>query len=123
MRNLLQPRFVNDAVYQGEVAATAGEIKKDERHQDRVESNGCLFYPLVVESLGTWSSSSIETLKIIARKSTFMTGRTLSKAISNLHEQLSVRLWQCNSRMIMDRLNLLELTLISGIGCKKYNIL
>ena len=70
-----------------------------------MESNGCLFYPLVVESLGTWSSSSLETLQIIARKSTFMTDRTLSKALRNLHEQLSVRLWQYNSRMITDRLN------------------
>ena len=51
-------------------------------------------YPLVVESLGMWSSSSLETLKIITQKSTFMTGRTLSKAIStsNLHEQLSTSL-------------------------------
>ena len=43
VRNSLQPRFINDAAYQGGVTATAGEIEKDERHQDRVESNECLF--------------------------------------------------------------------------------
>ena len=67
VRNSLQPRFINDTAYQGGVAATAGEIEEDERHQDWVESNGCLFYPLqlVVESLGIWLSLSLETLKII----------------------------------------------------------
>ena len=55
--NSIQPGFINEAAYQGGVAAAAGEIEKDEKQQDCEEANGCLFYPLVAESLGTWLPS------------------------------------------------------------------
>jgi len=37
------------------VAAVAGELAKDLRHQDAVEEAGCDFFPLVVETFGVWS--------------------------------------------------------------------
>ena len=58
-------------------AAAACKIEKDEKHQDCVEANGCLFYPLVVESLGTWLPSSLDALNVIAPRSMLVTGRTL----------------------------------------------
>ena len=36
------------------------------KHGDKVLKSGCSFIPLVVESLGCWAKSSLETLKIIA---------------------------------------------------------
>ena len=69
-----------------------------------VESTGSIFYPLVVELLGLWSSSSLEVLKDIARKTTLTSGQTISKALTNLHERLSVCLWKYNGRMLLDRL-------------------
>ena len=85
-------------------AAAAGEMEKDLRHQLNVESTGSIFYPIVVESLGLWSSSSLEVLKDIARKITLTSGQTISKALTNLHERLSVCLWKYNGRMLLDRL-------------------
>ena len=41
------------------VVATAGELAKDRRHQDAVEKAGCEFIPLVVETFGVWSISSL----------------------------------------------------------------
>ena len=84
----------------------AGESEKDDRHREAVERTGCMFFPLAVETLGVtvWSPNSLETLKIIARRTILSTGKTVSKAISNLHQQLSVRLWQYNARMILERL-------------------
>ena len=68
-----------------------------------MERTGCMFFPLVVETLGVWSPNSLKTLKRIAR-TILSTRKTVSKAISNLHQQFSVRLWQYNARMILERL-------------------
>ena len=70
---------------------------------------GGVFYPLVVESYGTWTSSSLQTLKTIARRTSLRSSITVSRAIVNFHGQLSLRLWQFNARMILDRLSLLGL--------------
>ena len=85
-------------------SAAAGEMEKDLRHQLNVEPTGSLFYPLVVESLGLWSSSSLEVLTDIARKTTLVSGQTINKALTNLHERFSVCLWKYNGRMLLDRL-------------------
>ena len=96
--------IVSSAITAGSAAA-AGEMEKDLRHQLNVGVNrNPSFYPLVVESLGLWSSSSLEVLKDIARKTTLTSGQTISKALTNLHERLSVCLWKYNGRMLLDRL-------------------
>ena len=71
-----------------------------------VTASGGVFYPLVVESFGTWSVHSLEVLKTIARKTSLSQTLTISRAVCNLHELLSIRLWQYNARMILDRLHL-----------------
>ena len=83
-------------------------MEKDDQHQDNVEVAGGLFYPLVVESYGTWSSSSLQILKTITRRTSLRTGVTVSKAVVNFHRQLSLCLWQFNW-MVLDRLSLLGL--------------
>ena len=104
VRNSLQQSFIVSSAITAGSAASAGEMEKDLRHQLNVESTGSIFYPLVVESLGLWSSSSLEVLKDIARKTTLTSGQTISKALTNLHERLSVCLWKNNGRMLLDRL-------------------
>jgi len=42
------------------VAATAGELAKDQRHQDIVEEEGCDFIPLIVETFGIWSRFALK---------------------------------------------------------------
>ena len=68
VRNSLQPCFINDAATEGGEAAIAGEMEKDEKHQDHVESHGRHFYPLVVKCLGTWSPSSLDILSMAPRR-------------------------------------------------------
>ena len=81
-------------------------MAKDLRHDANVTASGGVFYPLVVESFGTWSVRSLEVLKTIAKKTSLSQTLTISRAVCNLHELLSIRLWQYNARMILDRLHL-----------------
>ena len=61
-------------------AAVAGEMEKDLFYSFNVESAGSLFYPLVVESfLVLWTSSSLEILKVIAKKTALTNGLTIGK--------------------------------------------
>ena len=56
------------------VAAAAGELAKDQRHQDAVEEAGCDFVPLVVETFGVWSPFVLQTLRTIAECTTARSG-------------------------------------------------
>ena len=71
-----------------------------------VTQAGSHFYPLFVETLGHWSPSSLETLKTIASKASSMNSIPFSQTYSNLMEQLSLRLWQYNAKLLYSRLNL-----------------
>ena len=102
-QNSLQSSYISISAQEAGAAALAGESEKDEKHQEAVETTSCMFFPLAVETFGVWSANSLETLKRIAR-TILTTGRTVSKAISNVHQQLSVRLWQYNVRIILERL-------------------
>ena len=61
----------------------------------------------MVESYGVWAAHSLEVLRSIIKKSLLSSGLSLSQASRQFHEQLSVRLWQYNSRIISDRLDLM----------------
>ena len=99
VRNSLQPRYVVSSATSAGTAALAGEAEKDERHEEDVVSSGGLFFPLAVETLGYWTPSSLKTLKTIASKTTCNT-TSLSQAFSNLMQQLSVKLWVYNARLV-----------------------
>ena len=86
------------------MAAEAAE--EDDCHEEQVvESGRGSFYPLAVETFGYWTSSSLSVLKTIASR--MMTANLIpfSQAFSSLMEQLSLRLWQLNRRMIACRLH------------------
>ncbi|XP_062523152.1 uncharacterized protein LOC134197820 [Corticium candelabrum] len=106
VRNSFTPSHLINAAIKAGAAAEAGEVDKDERHHANVSSYGCLFYPLVVESYRVWATRSLEVLRSIVKKSLLSSGLSLRQASRQFHEQLSVRLWQYNSRMISDRLDL-----------------
>ena len=85
-------------------AAEAGVLEKDRRHEDMVKATGSLFEPLVVETLGLWHPHSMRMLKIIARKTAFHHCQTISRTLMFLYEQLSVKIWLFNARIILERL-------------------
>ena len=82
VRNFLQPTYMVKAACQAGVAAEAGEREKDSSYKDIVSENGGVFYPLVVESLGLWSPSSLQILKSICKRTTFHSHLTMSQATS-----------------------------------------
>ena len=82
------------------------KIEKDDRHDSMVTLSGGLLYPIVVETFGTWSPYSLEVIKTIARKMSLVSSLSISKIVCNIHEQLSVRLWQYNAKMVLDKLHL-----------------
>ena len=106
VRNSLQPAYLVRAASHAGAAAEAGEMEKGARHDTFVTSTGSKFESVVVESFGLWSPHSLRTLKIIARKSSFHSHQTINQAVSNLHQQLSVKLWLYNSRLVLQRLEL-----------------
>ena len=57
----------------------------------------------MVESYGVWAAHSLEVLRSIV-KSLLSSGLSLGQASRQFHEQLPVRLWQYNSRLINDYL-------------------
>ena len=83
-----------------------GEREKDSRHEANVTSTGSIFHPLVCESLGLWSPHSLEVVKTIARRLSFKRNLTVSQAVRDIDEQLSVKLWLYNAKMIWHRLAL-----------------
>ena len=105
VRNSLQPTYMVKAACQAGVAAEAGEREKDSSYKDIVSENGGVFYPLVVESLGLWSPSSLQTLKSICRRTTFHRHLTMSQAMSYFHQRLSIKLWLYNAKIILERLS------------------
>ena len=105
VRNTLQPTYVVRAANICGIAAEAGEQEKDSLYLDSVSRAGAMFHPLVVETLGAWNPNSLKILKSIARRTTF-NNLLLSQAVTCLHQQLSVRLWLYNGKMILGRLAL-----------------
>ncbi|XP_062511023.1 uncharacterized protein LOC134186939 [Corticium candelabrum] len=103
-RNSLQASYLLESATQPGAAAAGGNSQKTAWYEDEVNTAGCDFYPLVVETLGVWSPSSLEILKIIARRTVLPTGATVSKAIQHLLQQLSSSLWRYNAKLILSRL-------------------
>ena len=78
--------------------------------------------PEYIYIYGYWTPSSLESLKTIAAKTTSRNRTTFSQAFNNLMQQLSVRIWQYNARMINARINLdvdfdfWDLPTMGGVG-------
>ena len=87
IRITMQPAYVAKSAISAGAAAMAGEEEKDHRHDSKVNAAGGYFYPIIVESFGLWTSSSLATLKVIASKTTAKTRISFSRAVSNLLQQ------------------------------------
>ena len=79
-------------------------MQKDEKHKQLVEENGGFFIPLVVESYWLWTPFA---LKSIALRTTVRSGLEVKMATRNLFEQLSIKLWSYNAKIILNILSLL----------------
>ena len=90
VRNTLQPQFLNQAAAKPGAAGIAGEEEKDEKNNKIVESCGGKFYPLVVETLGMWTSFGLEMIKIVASRVALTQNQGLGQAVRELHERFSV---------------------------------
>ena len=100
VRNPLQPSYIVAAATSAGAAALAGEMEKDAYRDDVVTAAAGEFFPLALETLGYWTPSSLKTLKIIASKTTTCNTTSLSQAFQNLIEQLSLKLWLFNARLV-----------------------
>ena len=101
VRSTTQPSHISFSSPCAGVAAAAGELAKDQRHQDAVEEAGCDFVPLVVETFGFWSPFALQTLRTIAERTAARSGASTKQARKHLLQQLSVSLWTNNARMIL----------------------
>ena len=102
--NTMQSSFISKAAITAGVIAEAAEAEKDQRHEANVGKAGDHFYPLVVETLGLWSPFSLATLKSIAPKVAVIQAFPFSQVLKHLHEQLSIKLWTYNCRMLHSRM-------------------
>ena len=110
VRNSLLPHFLSRASLVAGVASSAGEMDKDAKYDHNVSSAGCVFFPLVVETLGLWTDSSISLLRRIAARTTLHSGVSQGQAFHNLLQQLSVKLWSYNAKMLLRHISLLPVT-------------
>ena len=81
---------------------------KDLLHLAAVEASGGEFFPLVVESFGVWAPCSLDMLRLIASWATTYSRLPMTRALSNLLQQLSVLLWTFNARLLRSQLALQE---------------
>ena len=58
----MQPSYIITSSTLAGAAAFAGEKKKDAHHQADMEASGVCFYPLIVETFGFWTPSSLATV-------------------------------------------------------------
>ena len=63
---------------------SAEEEGNDVKHDEDVTGAGGSFYPLVVESFGVWTRSSLQSLKMYASKTTTKSTVTFQQAWINL---------------------------------------
>ena len=85
-------------------------MDKDAKYDHNVSSAGCVFFPLVVETLGLWTDSSISLLRRIAARTTLSSGVSQGQAFHNLLQQLSVKLWSYNAKRLLHHISLLPVT-------------
>ena len=74
----------------GRVAAVRRKEYKDAHHDKLVQVSGGVFFPLVVKSLGLWSTTSCPVLQDIAARTTTKSGIACSLALRHLLEQLYI---------------------------------
>ena len=82
-------------------AGAVGEAQKNARHATNVARVGGVFVPVVVESLGLWTPYASKIISQVASRSTIRNGLSSKQAWKNLFQQLSVKLWCYNAKMVL----------------------
>ena len=106
IRNTVRLKFVANSANAAGSAAETGEHEKDLKYEEVVDDSGALFFPLLVETYGCCTPSSLGTIKTIASKVVTATSIPFTQAYYNLMQQLSANLWKFNARMRQSRLML-----------------
>ena len=76
-------------------------MAKDAKYDHNVSSTGSVFFPLVVETLGLWTDSGVSFFHHIAACTTLHSGVSRGQAFKILLQQLSIKLWSCNAKMLL----------------------
>lgn len=108
MKSTTQAGIINRASTSAGAAASEGESTKDEKYEALVERAGATFVPLVVETFGVWTPFAKRILKSIAARSIIKNGLPQSIAYKNLIEQLSIKLYSYNTKMILSYLQVTQ---------------
>ena len=74
---------------------------KDTKHVANAASVGGVFIPAVMESLGLWTPFEARIISQIASWTIIHNSLTSKQAQKNLFQQLSVKLWSYNAKMIL----------------------
>ena len=64
-------------------------------------------FVLVVETMGLWSPFALRTLRTIAIRASLHNGLTEKLSFKNLLQQMSVKLWCYNAKLVLHRLSTL----------------
>jgi hypothetical protein len=80
-------------------AITIGEERKRRAHEQPCQAAGVSFVPLIVETLGGWSSSALHTISSIGRQLGQRCGVDPHESTHHLYQRLSVSLWRGNAAM------------------------
>ena len=107
IRNTMKPDNIASASIAAGSAAAEGELCKDHKFLSMVEAVGGSFVPLVVETFGVWTPYATKMLKCIATHLSLHNGLSASDSYRNLIQQLSVKLWQYNAKLILNYLTTL----------------
>ena len=112
----LQRSLVQEAsVTQGHALQVA-EARKIATHDQNCRSEGIVFVPLAVETLGGWSSLAVDTIKAFSRLQDQRLGIAMNFSLRrHLFQRLSITLWRCNAWMWISWCHLLLPPAVDGI--------
>jgi hypothetical protein len=95
----LQNLTVNSSASIQGYALSVGEARKMSVHLDACLSEGISFIPLIVESLGGWSSQASNFIQVVGKHQAQRLGLNPSDCIAHIFQRLSISLWKSNANM------------------------
>ena len=125
VRNSLLPQFLSRVSFTAGIASSVGKMHRDAKYNYySVSCSGCAFFPLVVKTLGIWTDSSISLLRRITVRTTLCSDVSQAQAFHNLLQQLSVKLWSYNAKMLLRHISLLPVAELDSLdqSLKRYPI-
>ena len=96
-------QFLNRVSFVAGIASSAGEMDKDAKYDHCISS----FFPLIVETWVLWTDSSISLLHCTTARATLRSSVSQGQTFHNLLQQLSVKLWLYNAKMLLHHISLL----------------